>query len=343
MNKKIGIIKDDRFFDHKIDIHSHENPQRLRGLYRALSSPEYNGHLKIILPREATEDEVFAVHSKFYVKQIREHSVNHNPYSYDKDTYLMDMTLQTALLGAGGCLELAEQIMHGEIDYGFALTRPPGHHAEAGRGMGFCVLNNAAITAKYLQKQYGLNRILIFDFDIHHCNGTQEIFYESDQVMVFSLHQNKIFPFTGSPQEVGKEAGRGFNINIPVFADFGDVEYTFLSGKILGAVIEQYMPQIILVSAGYDGHKDDSISRTMLTTEWYGKVTEMLKKFSNDSCQNRLLFILEGGYNSISLEHSVLKTIDSLMSNTLALPGIIHSERADKILHDHPTRQFWTL
>lgn len=343
MLKKPGILFDNRYFDHSISRPSPENALRLRSLYQTLGNEVYKNSLQRFSPRQATNEEIGAVHSNFYLEQVREHALTGDPFSYDRDTYLMDLTLYTAQLAAGGCLELADRIMDSTIDYGFALIRPPGHHAEAGRGMGFCVLNNVAVTAAYLKKVYGLQRILIVDFDVHHCNGTQSIFYESDQVMVISLHQEKLFPFTGKPNETGSGRGKGHSINIEVYPQFGDQEYTFLFGKILGAVVEQYMPQIILVSAGYDAHKDDNMSKTLLTTSWFVTAAEMLKYFAGECCNNRLLFVLEGGYNPRALETSVLATIDALVQPVGPLPGITYSERAANVLQGHPLHAHWTL
>jgi len=282
-------------------------------------------------------------HSPFYVEQLREHTVKDDPYSYDRDTYLMEESLPTARLAAGGCFSLADQIMAEEIDYGFALIRPPGHHATGGRGMGFCIYNNIALTAEYLRQQYNLSRILILDFDIHHANGTQEIFYDTNEVLVCSIHQHGLFPFSGSPEETGSEAGKGYTINLPVHPQFGDPEYTYLLGRLLQAVVEQYLPQFILVSAGFDAHIDDTISGTTLSTEWYGQITHILRRHAADSCNNRLLYVMEGGYNAVALESSVLFTIGAMVKNNFDRPGIFSVPRAEKILHNHPLHSHWTL
>lgn len=343
MNKSTGLVFDNRLFAHKIDQHSPENPERIRNIYSQLESDKYTNICERITARELTIDEVQSVHSSLYVEQLREHSVTDNPYSYDRDTYLMQDSFHTAQLAAGGCFELADKIMSGDLTNGFALIRPPGHHAEVGRGMGFCILNNIALTAKYLQQKYGLNRILIVDFDAHHGNGTQDVFYETDEVMVLSLHQKGLFPFSGEPREVGKEKGSGYTINVPVFSQFGDVEYTFLMGRLLQSVVEQYLPQFILVSAGYDAHVDDSISATMLSTNWYASVTSMLKQYAADACDSRLMYVLEGGYNPISLEESVLASLDAMCASNGGRVGVMHSARAEKLLVDHPLHDFWTL
>ncbi|THB74680.1 MAG: histone deacetylase [Desulfobulbaceae bacterium] len=341
MNKP-AVLLDERYFDHRVDLPSPENPNRLRKLF-PLVKQKYNGSLRLIEPREACIEEIERIHSAFYVRQIREHVIKNDPYSYDKDTYLMDHSLTTAQLAVGGCIELAERIINGELNQGFALIRPPGHHAEPGRGMGFCIFNNVAVTAKFLQERYGVERILIIDYDIHHGNGTQEAFYDSDEVLFISVHQNNLFPFSGTEREIGNENGRGYNINMPVHSQFGDEEYTFLIGKLLQSVAEQFMPEIILISAGFDGHADDNISGTLLSTRWFHTITTMLRQSARDICNDRILFVLEGGYNQDSLEESVLATIDSLLQPEMPRVGVLHSERADSLLKKHPLNQFWTL
>ena len=333
---------DDRYLDHTISRTSPENPERIRRL-SSIVRESYTDKCLTCRARTADSTDIEAVHSPFYLQQLRNHIVRSDPYSYDPDTYLMEHSFYVAELAAGGCLELTDRLMAGDVDYAYALIRPPGHHAEPGRGMGFCVFNNVSITAQYLRRKYQLNRILILDFDAHHGNGTQEVFYDTDEVLVISVHQRGIFPFSGETTELGIGKGVGHTINIPVFAQFGDVEYTFLLGRILQSVVEQYLPQIILVSAGYDAHKDETISGTLLTTEWYGLITKMLKHYAHEACGNRLLMVLEGGYNPVSLEASVLATFDSLLLPRQDKIGIYYSERANQLLKNHPMRNYWTL
>jgi acetoin utilization deacetylase AcuC-like enzyme len=340
---KLGLVFDNRYLHHSTTKPSPENPNRVRSLYMHLQQKLTSDCFSHIQPREATDAEINVAHSPFYLEQLREHAIKEDPYSYDKDTYLMDDSLPTARLAAGGCFALANRIMEGDIDYGFGLIRPPGHHATPGRGMGFCIFNNIALTAEYLRKTYGLRRILILDFDVHHANGTQEIFYETDEVMVCSIHQKGLFPFSGEREELGAGSGKGFSINIPVHPQFGDSEYTYILGRTLQGVIEQYLPQFILVSAGFDAHKDDSISGTELSSNWYATIAHILRRHAADSCDNRLLFILEGGYNPVCMEESIFATIDALLQDNFIRPGILPVPRADKLLDDHPMRQFWTI
>lgn len=339
----LGLVFDNRYLHHSISGSTQENPNRLRSLYVHLQQKLTSDCFTHIQPRDATDTEIQSVHSSFYMEQLREHSIKKNPFSYDKDTYLMEDSLPAARLAAGGCFSLADRIMAGDIDYGFGLIRPPGHHATPGRGMGFCIFNNIALTANHLRNTYGLKRILILDFDVHHANGTQEVFYDSKEVMVFSIHQKGLFPFSGLPTEVGEKEGRGYTINIPVHPQFGNSEYTCLLGKTLQGVVEQFMPQFILVSAGFDAHFEDSISDTDITSDWFGTITHILRKHAADSCDGRLLYILEGGYNPESLEKSILATITALLQKNFERPGILSVPRAEKLLDKHPMRDYWTL
>jgi acetoin utilization deacetylase AcuC-like enzyme len=343
MNNKLGLVFDNRYLRHAITMPSLENPDRVRSLYLRLQQEKYHDAIVRVQPREVDNADICMVHSSFYVEQLREHAVKSDPFSYDRDTYLMEESLLTARIAAGGCLELADRIMGGELNYGFSLIRPPGHHATAGRGMGFCIFNNVALTAEYLRRKHGLRRILILDFDVHHANGTQEIFYDSSEVMVISIHQKGIFPFTGEVEEAGTQGGTGYTINIPVHPQFGDSEYTYLLGRLLQGVVEQYLPQFILVSAGYDGHREDSISGTLLTTEWFATVTHLLRRHAMESCDNRLLYVMEGGYNPAALEKSVLATIDAMLQKNVERPGILAVPRAERLLDNHPLHQYWTI
>jgi acetoin utilization deacetylase AcuC-like enzyme len=342
MKKRLGLVVDDRYARHAIVRPSPENPERIRTL-STLVRERYRDRCVIYPGRAAAVADIEAVHSRFYLEQLREHERRPEPYSYDRDTYLMEHSLVTAMLAAGGCLDLADRIMAGELEHGFAVIRPPGHHAETGRGMGFCIFNNVAVTAQYLRMRYQLSRILILDFDAHHGNGTQEVFYDTEEVLFISIHQRDIFPFTGKASETGTGKGEGYTINVPVFAQFGDTEYTFLLGRILQSVVEQYLPQIILVSAGYDGHRDETISGTLLSTEWFGLITAMLKQYAHETCGDRLLMVLEGGYNPGCLERSVLATLDSLLLARRDRIGVFYSERAQQLLKNHPLHSWWTL
>lgn len=330
MNKKLGIIKDTAFFLHNSSEAKFEKPDRLKEIYNYL---ENNAQDFIFYKSEKIpEDELKKLHSSFYVKQIKKYSSGDEIYNYDKDTYINGYTYDVARLAAGGCVVLADKIMNDEISKGFAIVRPPGHHAEIGRAMGFCIFNNTALTAQYLIDTYNLSRILIVDFDAHHGNGTQEIFYSNDNVLVISIHQNNIFPLTGKGEETGEDSGLGYNINIPVHPYFGDEEYSYIFGKLIQQVAETFLPQIILVSAGFDGHIDDTASNLHLTEKGFENITKFLTYLSNKFSDGKLLYILEGGYNEAALYSSLLATIKILQAPSSTPPGFMFSARASKIL-----------
>lgn len=343
MSKKPGVVLDNRLFRHVADRPSPENPGRLRALYRTLAGDIKDRRYQRITAKPAEMESVLAVHSQFYLDQIDAYTHAADPFAYDRDTYVMADTMDCAVLAAGGCIQLADAVMDGFIDQGFALIRPPGHHAEPGRGMGFCVLNNMAIAAAWLRRVHDLRRILIFDFDAHHGNGIQEAFYGDSDVFVCSIHQHDIFPFSGSAAEIGDGDGLGYTLNLPVFAQYGDVEYTYLAGRVLQALMEQYLPQIILVSAGFDGHVEDPISKLCLSTGWFATITRLVRQLADTYCDGRLLMVLEGGYNPASLEASVLAVLDALTARGRNRVGIPPSDRAARLLDDHPARRFWTF
>lgn len=335
MTKKIGIIKDDRYLLHKSIDEKLENPNRLSDIYDYLKV--HSGNYNFYEPKSLVDSDIEKIHSSFYINQIKKYSED-NYHNYDKDTYLNNHSYDIAKLAAGGCCTLADKIMNYEIDKGFALIRPPGHHAEVGRAMGFCIFNNIAITARYLIDVYGLERILIVDFDAHHGNGTQEIFYDDSNVLTLSIHQNNIFPYGGKLQEIGKNKAEGFNINVPVHPFFGDNEYSYIFGKVVQQVVENFLPQVILVSAGYDAHIDDNASDLKITNLGYQNISKSLVYLANTYSNGRLLFTLEGGYNIKALTSSVLDSIEILSSKVIKPPGFMFSERADKVIEKLPQK-----
>ena len=330
MSKKVGIIKSPKYLLHCSREDKIEKPERLFEVYKYLENNTKG--LTFYEPEIVSEEQLKQVHSSFYINQVKQYSEQGGEHNYDKDTYINQHTYNVARLAAGGCIKLADKILEGEIDKGFALVRPPGHHAEAGRAMGFCIFNNIAITASHLIDKYGLERILIVDFDAHHGNGTQEIFYDNPKVLTLSIHQNDIFPLTGKGKDVGINEEEGFNINIPVHPYFEDEEFSYIFGKIIQQVAETYLPQIILVAAGYDAHIDDNVSKLKITSEGYANITKFLSYFADKYSDGKLLYVLEGGYNIEALSSSLISTIETLKTQVLQPPGFMFSERANKII-----------
>jgi acetoin utilization deacetylase AcuC-like enzyme len=205
---------------------------------------------------------------------------------------------KAASLAAGGAIKAIDQVMSGESTYSFALVRPPGHHAMRHRNMGFCVFNNAAVAARHAQAVHGAKRVMIVDWDVHHGNGTQEIFYNDPSVLYFSTHQEGIYPKrTGKVREVGEGAGRGYNVNVPLPPQTGDDGFIQVFKEVLVPVAKSFKPDLIIVSAGQDAHLQDFVAQMRVTDAGFAAMTRIMKQLATELCNNKLCFVLEGGYN----------------------------------------------
>lgn len=312
MTHKTIILKDQRFLYHETRYGHPESPQRLRAIYEALEKDNSDNFFKEVQPREATKDEISLNHSNDYIQSI-EQTAGKGYISLDPDTNASDGTWAAATFAAGAVLTGIDLIQGKKEINAFALVRPPGHHAERARAMGFCIFNNIAIGAHYLLNKYKLNRILIVDWDLHHGNGTQNSFYSSSEVLFFSMHQYPYYPGTGSFDETGEKDGRGFTINVPLSGGQGDKDYVFVMKEILEPVAYQFKPQFILVSAGYDIHHLDPLG-TMKVTPWgFYEMTKILLKLAREICEGKILFTLEGGYHIAGITESVKSTIYALI------------------------------
>jgi acetoin utilization deacetylase AcuC-like enzyme len=207
-------------------------------------------------------------------------------------------TYDAAFLAVGGILQIIDMVMEGKIDNAFCAVRPPGHHAERDHALGFCYFNNVAIAARYLQQKWQIEKIGIIDFDVHHGNGTQNIFEQDPNVLYYSIHEHPTFAFpgTGREFEVGTGPGYGYTKNIPVLPGQGDAEYTAAVEENLAKDFERFQPGFVLVSAGFDGHKDDDMSDMNLTTEWYTWIMKRIMEIADRHCNGRVVSVLEGGY-----------------------------------------------
>jgi len=289
-----------------------ESPERLREIYQGIEEEVMKGRvLAKVKPRPATREELEMVHSPAYIDLIA--STAGKPYvRLDPDTSTCAKSYEAALLAAGGFLELIKVVMQGKLDNGFALVRPPGHHAERDRAMGFCLFNNVAIGAHYALKNFRLQKILIVDWDVHHGNGTQNSFYEDPRVLYFSTHRYAFYPGTGAATEVGRGRGEGFTVNVPLSPGAGDAEYGILFEKILKPTALEYQPQLILVSAGFDTHYNDPLGGMEVTERGFARMTQILMEIAAATAQGKLAFTLEGGYNVAAEWRSVKAVIEEL-------------------------------
>ncbi|MBW2040192.1 MAG: histone deacetylase [Deltaproteobacteria bacterium] len=311
---KTGIVRDERYLEHETGSYHVENPDRLVHIYKALD--ELEGPFVEITPREATRQEITAVHDPEYVDRIA--ATAGGPMRHlDPDTVVSPKTYEVSLLAAGGLLAAIDAVM-GDLDNAFALVRPPGHHAERNRAMGFCIFNNVAIGAKYALSKYGLERVLIADLDLHHGNGTQRTFYSTPQVLYFSTHQYPYYPGTGHYTEIGEGEGRGYTVNVPLSPGHGDTDYANIFNHILRPIALTYRPQLILVSAGFDIYFQDPLGGMDVTEEGFARLTNIIMDIAQTVCEGRFVITLEGGYNLEGLARSVREMVN-VMAGKVAL------------------------
>ncbi|MDQ7039237.1 MAG: histone deacetylase [Aquificota bacterium] len=306
---RTGFIYDDVYLRHDYPDH----PERKERLVSVVNHLEREGLLKetvSIKPRRATPEEVALNHDTSYIQEIHDFCASGGGF-LDPDTYAGEESYEVALTAVGAVLEGIDRIVSGEVDAVFCAVRPPGHHAEYAKAMGFCLFNNIAVGARYARKK-GLNKVFIVDFDAHHGNGTQKSFYEDDSVFYFSTHQYPFYPGTGSPQERGAGKGEGYTLNVPMRAGAGDEDYEPVYTKLLPKTVRDFSPDIILVSAGYDLHSDDPLTYLNVSTEGVRKIVRSILRTAKD-LGIPVLFALEGGYNLRALGECVVVTIEEMV------------------------------
>jgi acetoin utilization deacetylase AcuC-like enzyme len=297
--------------DHVSDTYHPESHQRLEVLYGMLQEPDMREKFTEIKPRLAMQEELEMIHIPKYIQMVAS-TAGHAYTMLDPDTYACSKSYETAKLAAGGVLVAVDKVLGGELDNSFALIRPPGHHAESNRAMGFCLFNNVAIAAEYALKNHRLKKVLIVDWDLHHGNGTQHSFYERADVLYFSTHQFPYYPGTGFFNEVGSRAGKGFTVNVPLSPGPGDAEYMQIFEEILEPVAVEYKPDIVFVSVGFDIYYRDPLGGMQVTPAGFANLAKIILEFAKEICQGKVVFVLEGGYHLDGLRDSgkeVLKTM----------------------------------
>jgi acetoin utilization deacetylase AcuC-like enzyme len=313
-----GYVYDPLYLEHNRVGHV-ECRERLETTMQVLRERGLLERMVEVRPTQVSMDHLLAIHHEHYVKLVREVSERGGGH-LDPDTYVNDRSFDVALLAAGGLLNLVDAIVSGEVANGFALVRPPGHHALRGRGMGFCLFNNIAVASAYALQHGGLSRVLIVDFDLHHGNGTQEIFYDTSQVLYFSTHQYPYYPGSGHWSEIGEGDGQGYTVNVPLPAGVGDEGYERVFDEILYPLAERYRPEIILVSVGYDAHWADPLGMMSLSTTGYAHLTRTLNEMAEELCDGRLAFTLEGGYDLRATSCSIAATLQALIGDEVYDP-----------------------
>jgi acetoin utilization deacetylase AcuC-like enzyme len=312
----VAYCYDSLFLEHDLPGHPESRLRLERGM-AALADAGLLARMMLVRPRQVELSLLEKVHSPAYVATVRQ-IADRGGGHLDADTYLGGRSYDAALLAAGGVVELVRAVVSGRAASGFALVRPPGHHARPGRGMGFCLFNNVAVAARSVLDELGLSRVLIVDWDVHHGNGTQEIFYSSSQVLFFSTHQYPHYPGTGSGQETGAGAGLGHTVNVPLPAGVGDAGFRRIFSEILDPLAERFRPDMILVSAGYDAHWNDPLASLCLSLGGYWEMVRSVAALAGRLCGGRLVVTLEGGYDLDVLACGVADTCRALLGDPAA-------------------------
>ncbi|MDA1190902.1 MAG: histone deacetylase [Candidatus Poribacteria bacterium] len=311
MRRKTAFISHPDYLDHDTGFGHPERPARLEAIHARLDQSEINRSLVRLEPRSATTDEIGFAHTDEHIDSIRRIAESGGG-RVDYDTAVSAKSYDIALLSAGAVLRAVDAVADGETDNAFACVRPPGHHATPNRAMGFCLFNNVAVAARYAQRVKGLERVLIIDWDVHHGNGTQDVFYGDGSVFYFSIHQHPLYPGTGMAHEVGEGGGNGATLNIPVPAGSNDDDYVEAFEQRLIPAATAFNPDLVIVSAGFDAHEKDPLASVYVTTEGFGRLTDLVMRLADDCCGGRLVSALEGGYSLEGVSESVVKHLEHL-------------------------------
>ncbi len=310
---KVGVVRDERYLEHKPGLIHPEHPNRLKSIY-AMLDREFPGGLVRVEPELATMEQLELVHTSSYIEKVLKTAEQDFTY-LAPDTPAGSNTYKAAFLAAGGCVKAIDFLLSGACDACLALVRPPGHHALPDQASGFCIFNNLAVAARYAVSKQGLTRVLIVDWDIHHGQGLQNIFYEENRVLYFSTHFMGFYPQTGPWSDVGSGGGAGYTVNIPLPREADDGDMLYVYRRVLGPIMRRYRPQLVLVAAGFDAHKEDPLGRGSLTERGFFCLSRLLKELREENNAPPLLFSLEGGYDLRALAGSVKEVIRALSTD----------------------------
>lgn len=305
------VARDGRFSRHLREIFHLESVKRFKAMAFVLEDSSIKHLLDDVRPRAATQEELAWVHTLDHIKRI-EKSAGKRLTSFDLDTQATEESYEVARLAVGSVFSMLDDILEGIAPCGFAAVRPPGHHAEANKPMGFCLFNNVALAARYLQRVHGLKRIMIVDIDAHHGNGIQSCFYDTDQVLYFSWHEFPGFPGTGKPGETGCGSGEGFTINVPMGKGSGDREFARIAHFLVEPVASQYKPEMILVSCGFDLYVHDPLVGMRVSPQGYALITGILMRIAAIVCDGRIAFVMEGGYSASGIRKCGLEIMHQM-------------------------------
>ncbi len=328
-----ALLYDPIFLEHITPENHPDKPERLQMAMNVLEALDWlkRDGLTLLAPRAASEDELAAVHERSYIHTVEEAARKaaeihagggRNTQRFATDTYVSPKSYEAAIRAAGAPLTAIDAIMKGEIDNAYCLVRPPGHHAVAEAAMGFCLFNNVAVAARYALDHYGLKRVMIIDFDVHHGNGTQEMFYDDPRVLYFSTHQAPFYPGTGQSNERGEGEAEGTTINVPLPATSGYEIFEPVFRQVMAPAADRFDPQLILVSAGFDAHWDDPLGQLNLSTAGFAQLMKVIIEEARFLCNGRLVLVQEGGYSLDAMAACVATCINLLLGDDAAVDSL---------------------
>ncbi len=290
------------FTEHDLPRHP-EHAGRIKAVWEQLSAQGLLDQLQRIAPSPASDDQILAVHSRVHLDRLVDILRQNRTVRIDHDTYALPASLKVARLAAGAVIDAVGAVASGHAENALTIVRPPGHHATADRQMGFCLLNNVAIGARQAQVQHQCEKVLIIDFDVHHGNGTQDIFYADPSIMFVSIHQSPFYPGSGALNETGSGAGQGFTLNVPLASGHGDAAYERIFSNVVRPVAERFAPDLMLISAGFDAHWVDPLAGMQLSLAGYDRLTRECLRMAERLCNGKIVFVMEGGYDLNALAH----------------------------------------
>jgi acetoin utilization deacetylase AcuC-like enzyme len=307
---RVALYDHPVFREHDAGEGHPERPERLGAVRRGLREAGLEERLVPLEPKPATPEQLLRVHSEPHLKRIA--ATRGRTVPFDADTQASPRSYEAALLAAGAVVDAVERVLDGSLERAFCAVRPPGHHAERDRAMGFCLFNNVAVGAEHALAR-GLQRVAIIDWDVHHGNGTQHSFWKDPRVLYVSSHQFPFYPGTGGIDEMGEGPGLGFNVNLPMPAGLGDADYARVYAEVVLPICRSFDPELLIVSVGFDPHRDDPLAGMRLTDRGFGALARLCLAAAGDSARGRAVFVLEGGYDLDGIAQSSASVMEAML------------------------------
>lgn len=310
-----ALLTHSRYVEHDLKGHP-EHAGRIRNVWRSLDDAGARARMESFEATLASKEQLALVHTPAYIELVESTAAYERRMRLDADTYITPTSAEIARLSAGGVVDAVTKVVRGEADNALAAVRPPGHHAMPDRAMGFCIYNNIAVAARYVQRELGVGRVFIVDYDVHHGNGTEAMFYDDPSVYFASLHQWPLYPGTGALPDVGRGEGRGYNLNVPIPPGHGDATYKAIFEQVIWPAARRFQPDLVLVSVGHDAHWSDPLAGMRLTLGGYAHLAREMVRMAQELCGGKIVFVMEGGYDLDALANGMANIAHVLLGDT---------------------------